>query len=87
MMAFLKALGIFAAAIFVAWICGCFKEVPSTPVHNETECVWKKKYDSLLEYDADISNRLRRDFGVDTTKKTVYAHDSIKKLHLTHGKN
>ena len=33
---------------------------------------YKYKYDSLIWYDSDISNHIRRDFGIDTTTKTQY---------------
>lgn len=39
---------------------------------------YKAKYDSLLIYDSDISNHIRKDFGIDTNSRTQYRQIRIK---------
>lgn len=43
---------------------------------------YKIKYDSLLDYDSDMSNHIRRDFGIDTITKTQYKQINVKQVNL-----
>lgn len=44
----------------------------SEPYVDSNKIDWHIKYDSLVEWDVDISNHIRQDFGIDTTKRTQY---------------